>query len=187
MHGNYFRITTALCHLTAVLLALGCLQMTGVRFAWKLWVGYSATRQVVPTYSLSCGPDWSCLQRIPSSSHRSFLLLSSSSAGWVFVFVVISLSTVTTAVSDYLRSTIWNFHVLLKKLLLSQRDFTGRLGCVVVLASHLWSSGHQFDSRPKSRSTQPPILLRAGVRAEHVHLFRVAGKTVWSHMAGDVL
>jgi len=26
----------------------------------------------------------------------------------------------------------------------------------------------------------------AGVKAERVHLCRVAGSTVWSHMAGDI-
>ena len=77
------------------------------------------------------------------------------------------------------------------------------MDCVVVRASGLWSRGRQFDSRPfhcrvaKVNSAfhpsglgrwieYPSVGWGSGVRTGCVHLCRVAGNTVWSHMASDV-
>ena len=70
-------------------------------------------------------------------------------------------------------------------------------GCsvsVVVRALDLWSRDPRFDSRPvhcnsafhPSGVGKSSTSLPAGIKAGRVYVCRVAGKTVWSHMACDV-
>ena len=69
----------------------------------------------------------------------------------------------------------------------------------MVRASDLWSRGHEFDSwatalpgslgqlsLPSLRVGKYSTHVRYGIKAGRTHLRRIAGNTVWSHMAGDV-
>jgi len=64
MHGNYFRITTTWCHLTAVLLICFKMELTEMCLCCRTWLKPSTLWQ----YTCTCG--WSAIQQTRSPYWR---------------------------------------------------------------------------------------------------------------------